>query len=206
MLDEMRDCATQYPVVLLLNLENQRNNFLKHVRMTLKNSRLVCGKNKLIQKALGTTKELECVEGIHKLAKEVKGESALLFTKDSMEDVMSFFNSYHPEDFAREGAIASESIRLSRGTNALQHLAHSIEAYLRKLGMPTILQEGKIVLLGEYQVCTEGEPISQDQAQVLKLLKRPMARFSINVQGKFHQGKYTPMETSLDSTKTAMEE
>lgn len=55
----------------------------------------------------------------------------------------------------------------------------SIEAHLRSLGMPTILKEGKIILLNDFIVCTEGKQMTVDQAQILKLLDIRMAEFRL---------------------------
>lgn len=203
LLDEIRGLADEYPTILLLRTENQRNIFLKEIRKNLKNTRLICGKNKLMQKALGTTKPSERREGLHKLGLQITGESALLFTKDPVERVLKLFKEFHPIDYARAGFVASETIRLPRGTEALSSLAHSIEPYLRKLGMPTILKEGKIQLLGEYEVCTKDKAITQDQAQVLKLLKHPIARFSMHIEGIWENGVYKPV-TPANSDPSAV--
>ncbi len=55
--------------------------------------------------------------------------------------------------------------------------AHSMEAHLRSLGMPTTLKEGKILCLANFVVCKEGQPLTVDQAQILKLFDRKQSTF-----------------------------
>jgi hypothetical protein len=47
--------------------------------------------------------------------------------------------------------------------------SHSLETYLRSLGMPTSLKGGVIELLSEYTVCKAGEPLTPEQAKLLVL-------------------------------------
>jgi mRNA turnover protein 4 len=60
-------------------------------------------------------------------------------TNDSPKTVENYFNTYESEDFIHGGGIASETIELKKGAESLKAFAHSIEPYLRKLGLPTTL-------------------------------------------------------------------
>lgn len=56
---------------------------------------------------------------------------------------------------------------------------HSMEPQLRKLGMPTTLVKGVVTLYKGYTVCTKGEELSPEQAQILKHLNVMQSQFSI---------------------------
>merc|ERR1711933_45369 len=73
-------------------------------------------------------------------------------------------------------------VALKKGPDALAKLPHSIEAHLRQLGLPTRLLEGKIHMLADHTVCKEGQELSADAAQVLKLLELKQAHFSMEVE------------------------
>ncbi|KAK6024018.1 hypothetical protein OSTOST_10181 [Ostertagia ostertagi] len=56
-----------------------------------------------------------------------------------------------------------------------------MEPQLRKLGLPTKLDKGAIVLYQDYDICKEGEPLTAEQAKVLKLFDHKLAEFKINI-------------------------
>mmetsp|Transcript_69809 Transcript_69809/g.130418 ORF Transcript_69809/g.130418 Transcript_69809/m.130418 type:complete len:225 (-) Transcript_69809:137-811(-) len=188
LIDSIRDACEKHSKVYLLSLENERNHFLQEVRKQLRPGTLICARNKVMQVALGTTPEKECQDGIHKLASLITGPCALLFTEQSLAEVQTFFATYRPCDFARSGALATQTVTLSRGVDALSKLPHSIEAHLRQCGLPTQLKEGKIHLLGDHTVCKEGKELSSDAAQVLKLLEIKQAQFQMTVEAHWTKG------------------
>merc|ERR1719198_1489577 len=136
LIEEIQAASQKFKHAFALSLENQRNNFLKEVRMRFKASKMFCGKNKVMQHALGMTPETECQDSIHKLARKLVGPTALLFTNETNAKVQEYFAGYKPVDFARTGGIATEKVVLERGTEALAHMAHSQEAHLRAIGLP----------------------------------------------------------------------
>merc|ERR1719217_473012 len=131
------------------------------------------------------TPECECQDNIHKLAQRISGHCAILFTDSPVTKVREYFEEYQPSDFARCGAVATETVVLPAGPDALANQPHSIEAHLRQIGLPTQLQNGKVILLGKHTVCKEGKEITADQAQVLKLIEKKMANFSMTILAKW---------------------
>lgn len=184
-IEGIREASGKFKTALLIRVENERNQFLKEVRRKLHPGRLFYGKNKLMQHALGMTPECECQDNIHKLAQRVSGHSAILFTDSPVNKVREYFEEYQPSDYARCGAIPTETVVLQAGPDALANQPHSIEAHLRAIGLPTQLQNGKVILLGKHTVCKEGTPITADQAQVLKLIEKKMANFSMTILAKW---------------------
>lgn len=69
------------------------------------------------------------------------------------------------------------------GTDALSGFQHTMDPQLRKLGLPTQLMEGKIALMGPYVVCREGEPLTSNAAQLLRLLRIPLGTFKLVLKG-----------------------
>jgi mRNA turnover protein 4 len=184
-IEEIRDASGKYKTALLIRVENERNQFMKEVRRKLHPGRLFYGKNKLMQHALGMTPATECQDKIHKLARRISGKTAILFTDAAAVKIKEHFEEYRPSEFARSGAIATETVTLPAGPEALANQPHSIEAHLRSIGLPTQLQNGKVVLLGRHTVCKEGKPLTADQAQVLKLIDKKLANFKMTVLAKW---------------------
>lgn len=80
--------------------------------------------------------------------------------------------------YARAGNVAPETVELPAGPLPVEN--HTIEAYLRQLGMPTALKNGMVTLLSDYTVCKEGQPITPEQARILVSI-----RVSINFINQF---------------------
>lgn len=188
LIDEIRSCCEKFSRVYMIEIENERNVFLQEVRKQLRPGRLFCARNKVMQIALGMEASSECQDGIHQIAQMISGPCALLFSDKAPAEVQGYFAGYKPLDFARCGAVATQTTTLARGTDALAALPHSIEAHLRQLGLPTQLLQGKIHLLGDHTVCKEGKDISADAAQILKLLGIKQAEFSISVGAHWKRG------------------
>ena len=52
-------------------------------------------------------------------------------------------------------------------TGPLELFSHSIEPYLRSLGLPTSLEKGKVTMLQEFRVCEAGDTVTPEQAKIL---------------------------------------
>jgi len=198
-IDEIRECCEKFQNLFLLSLENERTTFLQVVRQKLRPSRMILGRNKVMQVALGMSPEQECQDNIHEIAHRITGRCGLLFTDKTSAEVQAFLAEYRPVDFARCGATATDTITLPRGIEALAKLPHSIEPHLRQLGMPTQLREGKIHLLGDHTVCEAGKELTADAAQVLKLLEIKQAQFVLSVEAQWSRdGSFKDLSTLED--------
>ena len=142
-------------------------------------------------KALGTTAEAEHLPGLAKLARHMKGDVGLLFTNREPSSVLEYFSSYSQIDYARAGAVATTTLTVpagpvySRGGEVPVEedvlLPHSMEVQLRKWGMPTKLEKGRIVLNSDYTVCKEGEVLNSNQTSVLKQFGVALAEFRVRM-------------------------
>lgn len=151
-----------------------RNSTLKYIRNEWKDSKFFFGKIAVMK--LG----LQQGEVDEQLIERLEGQRGLLFTKHDKETVCDWFDEYSTEEFARGGFKATETVKLPIGP--LPDFSHAIEPHLRKLGMPTVLQKGIVSLISEYTVCEKGKTLSPEQAKILKLIGRPLAKFRVNVE------------------------
>ncbi|KAG8187283.1 hypothetical protein JTE90_019172 [Oedothorax gibbosus] len=178
--EEIRSCVDNYAKLFVFSVTDMRNSKMKAVRDQWKQSRFFIGKNKVMAMALGRTPEEEYRTNLYKISQQLKGERGLLFSNKSTEEVLNWFNSYSEGDFARSGNIASENVSLKEG--ALPQFAHSLESYLRQLGLPTTLKRGVVHLLQDYDVCKVGDVLTPDMARILKLLGYEMAEFQVKIE------------------------
>src|SRR4051812_26203183 len=107
-------------------------------------------------KALGQTPSEEHLTNLSQLAEYLTGNVGLFFTNREPNEVIEYFAAYSQTDFARAGVIATHTFTIPAGTvysrgGGLPEgddvaLPHSVETTVRKWGMPTRLDKGKIVL------------------------------------------------------------
>ncbi|KIW33482.1 uncharacterized protein PV07_00328 [Cladophialophora immunda] len=221
----VHDAAEKYSYIWVFDVQNTRNNFLKQVRADFNDSRIMMGKNKVLMVGLGHTVETECVPGVSALEPYVKGEVGLLFTDQEPTHIEEYFADWLNQDFARSGSIATRDVRIPPGEIHTQYgveggeddpLPVQIEPTLRKLGIPTRLVKGKVVLeehpegsMDEeegYLVCKEGETLDSRQTSILKILGVRMSEFRIGLRAVFDKNTSTVRELGameVDDTKVS---
>jgi mRNA turnover protein 4 len=168
-----------------------RNTFLKAIRQDWTGSRLLYGRTRVMNKVLGATPEEEYLENLHHLTKYMNGDIGLLLTNEKPEVVKEYFDTFVKEDFARAGIespitfTVPAGIVYSTGGQVSQEedvpLAHSLEATVRSLGMPTQLKHGKVELSSEYTVCSVGQTLNSKQTRLLKLFGVACSQFKFNL-------------------------
>ena len=119
--------------------------------------------------ALGTTPETACAPNLDRLAPYLTGGVGLLFTSRDPQAVTDYFSSFHPRDYARAGTVSPRSFIIPNGIVYScggevpacedEPLSHTVETTLRKLGVPTKLVKGRVMLEmeGGYPVCKAGQ-------------------------------------------------
>ncbi|CAN8096720.1 unnamed protein product [Discula destructiva] len=195
----IRDTVPKFAHCFVLGFDNMRNNHLKDVRREMSDSRIFFGKTKLMSRALGTDPSSAAADGIHRLNRHLTGSVALLFTDRTPAAVAEYFAGFTPVDFARAGAVASADFVLpagrlyaTGGAVPAEHdvpLGHTIEPELRRLGVPTRMVRGMVVLGGDesgegsegYVVCREGDVLDSRQTRLLKLFDQCMSEFQVRV-------------------------
>ena len=188
-LQEVRGCVGQYGAAYVFTAENMRNAALKDVRAKLASSRIFFGRNKLIAAALGRTSAEEQADGLSQVAKAVLGgEAGLIFTSKSAAELRRVFDETQVAEFARAGVEATRDVELDAGP--LAGFPHSMEPYLRKLGLPTKLQAGAVQLLCDYTVCKAGDVVSSDQAKLMQLLDVKQALFELTLTCRWSEGQF----------------
>lgn len=177
----------------LFHYENFRNDKFKDLREKLRGSSKFClGSNKVLKVALGPTPAEEYKTGLCQLTEDIEGNSGLLFSKLSREEVKEVIDGFEVLDYARAGATATEDVCLPEGP-VLQYgepIAHTLEPVLRQHGMPTKLNKGVVELLTEYTVCTEGDVLTPDQAALLRIFGVMMAKFTLTLVGVWENDAY----------------
>ncbi|KAF1982452.1 mRNA turnover protein 4 [Aulographum hederae CBS 113979] len=187
----IREAADKYQHVFVFSVDNMRNTYLKDVRSEFSDSRLFFGKTKVMAKALGTTTETSYLPALSSLSTYLHGSVGLLFTSRPPSSLLSHFSSYSGIDYLRAGVPAPRDFIIpagvvhSRGGEIPSSedvpVAHSMETTLRKWGMPTRLDKGKVLLDEPYTVCREGKEVDSRAASLAKTFGVAMAEFRVKI-------------------------
>ena len=121
------------------------------------------------------------------LVQRIKGQVGLLFTDSEPQEVIEWFKDFHQPDFARSGNRASRTVILPAGPVMQHHsdppepFPHNEEPQLRKLGLSTVMRKGVPTLENPHKLCEEGEVLTAEQAQLLKLIGEKMVEFRVGL-------------------------
>eukprot|EP01053_Blabericola_migrator_P005577 Blabericola_migrator_1__5576@NODE_2839_length_2296_cov_30_711978_g1781_i0_p2_GENE_NODE_2839_length_2296_cov_30_711978_g1781_i0NODE_2839_length_2296_cov_30_711978_g1781_i0_p2_ORF_typecomplete_len231_score48_30RL10P_insert/PF17777_1/6_2e20Ribosomal_L10/PF00466_20/6_8e16_NODE_2839_length_2296_cov_30_711978_g1781_i09521644 len=191
-IDKVRESVANHRFVHVITITNASSDLLQNLREHLKPGRLINCKHRLIQVALGQNPESAVEDNIWKLAALATGDCALLATDDSIKVVKEKLAEHSATRYALPGTVATKTITLSAGGEALESFPHSVETTLRKLGLPTVLKDGRILLVGDYTVCKEGQPLSVNASKILRQLghrlgnpEYQMGEFRVNLKGSW---------------------
>ncbi|KAH0473294.1 MAG: uncharacterized protein KVP18_001501 [Porospora cf. gigantea A] len=178
--------------IWLFRVENPKNNHMKVIREHLAgNGRILMGRNRVMQRALSELSS-DLAQDLEKISENLKENRALLFTDKEPAELVEFIESLDVEEYAKGGFVVSDTVVLHEGPDSLKQFPHNMEPLLRKLGLKTLLKDGKILLLEDFVVCSAGKPLSHEQALMLKHLKLKSAHFQFVPEVCFdkHTRKY----------------
>lgn len=194
--DDVRSALDEYKYVFVLQLDEVRTPVLQELRNDWAGSKLILGKRRVLEKALGDRPEEEYKENLHKLTDLCEGVCGLLFTNEEVDTVTSYFKSYTRSDFSRAKSKSPldftipEGIIYSRGGQIPEEddvpMSHSLEETLRnKFKIPTKIKSGKITLEKPYDVCKQGDVLDIRQALILKQFGVAASEYKVNILGYY---------------------
>jgi mRNA turnover protein 4 len=211
----IQSAVDTYKFIWVFDVQNMRNTIIKDVRAQLNDCRLFMGKTKLMVHALGSTEETEHAPGLRVLTPYMSGEVGLLFTNRAAEEIERYFANFTSLDYARAGTKAARGFTIPRGELRTSFgvqggdddpIPIGAEPTLRKLGVPTRIVKGKVVLeeSGDaegmqeeegYVVCREGETLDSRQTTLLKTFGVRMAEFRVGLKAVWEKAGGTVRET-----------
>lgn len=176
-----------YPVIFAFSYSNFKTAPLQKLREAFTTSKFLLGKSKVLKAALSQHKDFQNLENLNK---HLSGYSGLLFTKESPESMIEFFYTWSESVCLVPGQTASESIVIPKGVDTFSRFSNTIEPYLRKLGLPTRVHEGKIEMLGDFVVCSPGEVVDTEKSKILRLLNVQQGEMKIELKAVWMNGEY----------------
>lgn len=228
--------------IWVFSVQNVRNSLLKQVRAQLAaDCRIFMGKTKVMVHALGAggvDGEVEAAPGLGLLTPFLSGEVGLLFTNWEPARIEEYFAGFRAWDYARAGTVAGEGFVIPSGSGGLTTTTSSsssssldgaggdpipvaIEPTLRKLGVPTRIVRGRVVLEGSgddladttastgedaagYVVCRPGDILDSRQTTLLKIFGVRMAEFRVSLLAVWHKADGSVREMGREGVDVMM--
>jgi len=201
---DVREAVDKYSSLYLFSYENMRSNKFKEIRMDFRESdndkegsRIILGKNKLLQIALGKTTEDEYSDNLRQVSKLISGSVGILLTNRPREEVIKYFEQdVVDRDYARAGAIAPEKVVIT-STMIATHPVSMVEQF-RKLGLQVEVQNGVVGFVAgtdhEHILCKPGHTLSAEACKLLVHFGIKLAEFRIKLLCVWSNGEFESLE------------
>lgn len=124
----------------------------------------------------------------------ITGNRGLLFTNKPQSEVVEYFSQFSASHFARSGFECTGNYKLAEGALPADRCPHPMEPLLRKLGLPTELKMGKVLLRQDVNVAHKGDVLTPEQCKILQIFGVKLATFKIHLLYAFEEGVVTEIE------------
>lgn len=199
-IEKVRSLVEEYEHVFVFRCHNMRNAQLKELRELLKpESVIYMGRKNLIQVALGRDKTEALADNIHLVSRAIAryhGDTGLIFSKADPQELIEKVSAYRVPDFPRSGFIPTRKVELAAGP--LPQFPGTMEPMLRKMGLRTALRRGVIELDQKFVAAQPGEPLTPDQAHLLKLLGLQISTFFVELKCHYEDGSFEHLGKESD--------
>ncbi|EFC47373.1 60S acidic ribosomal protein [Naegleria gruberi] len=179
LVEEIRNAIEEFNNIYILDLSNCRTNHVKEIRRDFNESKFFMTKNKVMRVALGTSPENEVENDLHNASKFLTATRALFITDRPKAEVAKYFANFKRSDYAKVGFVATKTITLEAGP--VDWMPFSLEERLLNLGLPIEVKNKVINILRPFNLCTFGEPITAQQAKLLKHFGHELTEFNASI-------------------------
>lgn len=171
--EKVRQFVHQYDRLIVFKFVNPRTDLIQELRRKFRRSKFFLGKNRVLQVGLGRSEAEEADTNLHLVSQELLGQRGILFTNESVDYVLNFFNDYKVKTHARPGCRAPSSIELEPGI--LEGYNYTQDPLMRELGLKTRVTKqgagtGAPEVLEAFTLCTKGKRVTVNQSKLLKLM------------------------------------
>jgi len=180
---EVQELAKMHKVVGILDMHKLPAKQLYEIRKKLKgHAKIRVVKKRVIKIALEESK----LSGIEHLAEKMRGEPAMLFSKENPFKLAFMLSESKSTAFAKSGDIAPHDIEIKEGPTSLP-VGPAI-GELQRLKIPAGVEGDKIVVKKDMIIVREGEVIQKPIADVLAKLGIEPMEIGLNLLAAWEDG------------------
>lgn len=164
-INELVDLINKYDVIALSRLDGISSNVIQDIRANLRGKTVLkVSKNTLKKLAINSSKK----SGIEKLNEHVKGSVALVFSNENPFNLQRFLLSNTVPAAAKIGQVASNDVIVPAGNTDLN--PGPVIGELNSVGIRTKVEKGKITIIADSKIISEGDVVNENQVSVLNRL------------------------------------
>lgn len=173
----------EYPIIGTVNMENLPAPQLQNMREQLRDTIILkVSKRRLIKIALENSGKND----INKLISHLKGQPALLFTRENPFKLFKTLEKSKSSAPAKGGQISPKDIIVPKGPTSFA--PGPIIGELGMIGIKAGIENGKVAIKEDSLVVKEGEVIKQNVASILTRLKIKPMEIGLNITAMFEAG------------------
>jgi large subunit ribosomal protein L10 len=191
--DELVELLETYDSVGVVNVTGIPSKQLQDMRRGLHGQAVLrMSRNTLLKRALE-----DVDDGLEQLTQYVSGEVGLVATNDNPFGLFQQLEASKTPAPINAGEVAPNDIVIPEGDTGID--PGPFVGDLQQIGANARIQEGSIQVLEDSVVTEEGEPVSDDVANVLSELGIEPKEVGLDLRGVYSEGVlFTPDELELD--------
>lgn len=205
LIKKVYELVSKHEQVVIVNLLNVGSNQVQKIRADLEKlgATLVIGKNTVIKKAmnlrvqkLSEAKNIDDIEffeqfgaqgmpQLNSLIEQTKGKIGLIFSDTPAFELKPIIESHRVKTTAKVGMISQCDVIVPTGPTGLDPAQIS---FFHALQMTTKINKGQIEIVKEFQVCFNGEEVTNSAAVLLKKLNITPFEYGMELIGVYSNG------------------
>ena len=196
---KLTDLLTSNKIVGIVEIGGIPAPQMQKMRSNLHGKAIIrSAKNNLIFRALDDAEKQ--VKGISSLRESITGQTAIIATDMNPFKLFSQIKSTRTMAPAKGGETATHDIEVKEGETPFK--PGPIVGELQKAGIPSAIQEGKVVIKEDKVIVLEGEKIPAGVAQMLTRLEIYPIEIGISLHAVFEDGNiFKPDVLDIDIDK-----
>lgn len=177
----------EYPKMLLVSMDNVGSKQVQNVRIAMRGwAEVLCGKNTLMRRCIINTENPK----YQSIVPHLKGNVAMIFTKESLTKVVDVLNEYRVNAPARVGAVCQDPIIIPSGPTGMDAQKTS---FFQALNITTKIARGAIEIMSDVNLLNTGDRVGPSEAALLNMLGISPFKYGIEPVMVYDQGSlYSP--------------
>jgi large subunit ribosomal protein L10 len=192
--ENLKSLLSSHPVVAIAGIRNIPAKQLQQVRSELSSfAKIRVTKNRIVSLALP--------EKMEKMKEWIDDQIAMIFTKEDPFKLYRILEQSKVKSPLRPNAIAPDDIEVPAGATPFK--PGPILGDLQSLGIPAVVESGKVVVRKPAKVVRRGERVSQKLADILARLEIHPVDVGLDLKVAWEGGMiYTPDVLKIDESET----
>lgn len=183
-LEKLDGYLNDYSRILLVDADNVTSLQMAQVRANLRGkAMMLMGKNTLIRRQIKTSKERN--PALAALLSKINMNIGLIFTNETLDEMVDIVESNKKQAPARSGAIAPCDVIVPKGSTGMDPTQ---TAFFQALNIATKITKGAIEIINDTQLLVEGQKVGSSEAVLLAKLGIKPFQYGLKIKWIYDNG------------------